>query len=263
MAPSVLSGSRALIAAILLGIVVGSTVAYILLPGGGRSVIEEQERQIALYEETLCQLEGRVAELESEFATFRAMEGEVEGLRAGIKVLQGRLLEAEAGLKGDFHVWWGEYRKLLNVDYSSYLGFLRGAYAMRVDEARSYLLNADLLRRSGFDSLLLGADVVLDPETEEPYTPGQDVFFYVQAFKRAGFRVLLVPDPMHPSLDMGEGFAWESGEEGKYQPSPKLLRKFDGAVLHLAQMSEEYGVYGFLSCVEPFKLSRDIEATSD
>jgi len=163
-----------------------------------------------------------------------------------------------------FGAWWSEYSQSLQVDYFSYPEFWRGAYACRIDEMRSYLENAELLRHSGFDTILMGPDVVIDPETEEPYTPAIDVFaFYIQAFKRAGFRVILVPNPMHPNLDMGGGFAWELGMEGRYQPSPSLITKFDGAVVMLAELAEEYGAYGFLPCVEPYKLSRDLNATSD
>jgi hypothetical protein len=51
--------------------------------------------------------------------------------------------------------------------------------------------------------------------------------------------------------------------EGRYQPSPELLGRFDGAVVHIAEMAEEYGVYAFLPCIEPYKMSRDLGATSD
>ena len=150
------------------------------------------------------------------------------------------------------------------MDYSSYPGFLRGVWASRLDEMRYYLANVREIREAGVDTVMLGPDVVLDPDTEEPYTPGLDVFlFYLQAFKREGLRVILVPNPMHPNLCLGEGYAWEGDDpSARYRPSPEFVRKFSGIVLRWAGIAEEYGTYGFAPVNEPIKLARDVEAAS-
>ena len=248
----------------IVGAVIGSSATYFLVPRGDPELLTEYEQQISQFESMVDQYEYRIDELESKLSSEEELENQLDELREQVDILQVQLEETQEDLRSEFQVWWDEYRKPLTSDYSSYPAFLRGAYAQRIDEARSYLMNADLLRGAGIDSILLAVDLVLDPGTGMPYTPAEEVFtFYVQAFKRAGFRVLLVADPCHPNLDLGEGFAWEPGMEGRYQPSPELLGRFDGAVVHIAEMAEEYGVYAFLPCIEPYKMSRDVGATSD
>ena len=272
---------------VLIGLIVGSLTVYLLTNNGDASRIEALEAELgsiqADLESRTGAYEARIKEYEQNISSLTGLaqskeeiieeyEEEIASLYDVLGLIQEevRLLKSEppehseASAADLFEAWWSEYRKSLNVDYSSYPEFWRGAYACRIDEMRSYLVNAELMRQSGFDTILMGADVVIDPETGTPYTPAIDVFaFYIQAFKRAGFRVILVPDPMHPNLDMGEGFAWEPGMEGRYQPSPSLIARFDAAVVTLAQLAEEYGAYGFIPCIEPYKLSRDLNATSD
>jgi hypothetical protein len=272
-----------LAAGILIGMIVGSLGVYLLFNDGDASRIEELEAELErtrdeLESRTLA-YEARVEEYEQNISSLTELvqsKGEIieeyeEDTGPSddvIDILEEEPLDhsenGEDVVADLFGAWWSEYSKPLHVDYSSYPGFWRGAYACRLDEMRSYLVNAEVLRQSGFDTILMGADLVIDPETGTPYTPAIDVFaFYVQAFKRAGFRVILVPNPMHPNLDMGEGFAWEPGTAGRYQPSPDLIAEFDSAVVTLARLAEEYGAYGFLPCIEPYKLSRDLNATSD
>ena len=60
------------------------------------------------------------------------------------------------------------------------------------------------------DSIMMEVEIVLDRDTHEPKSIAEDVFiFYLQALKREGFRILLVPNPMHPNLDQGLGYDWE------------------------------------------------------
>jgi len=164
-----------------------------------------------------------------------------------------------------FSLWWEDYKKPASYDRSHYPGFLRGAWASRLDEARSYLLNAETLRSAGVDTVMLGIDVVFDPETGEPRSLGDDAFiFYLQALKKAGFRVVLIPNPMHPNLDMGLGFEWNQDEPdgAYYRPSAELLSKFSPVVMKWAEIAETYDVYGFAPLNEPSTLVRDYQDAS-
>ncbi len=158
-----------------------------------------------------------------------------------------------------FDGWWEEYRRPFTLDSSAYPAFYRGAYGSRLDELRGYLLGAAGLRQAGFDSVMLGVDVVFDPATGEAKSLGDDVFlFYLQALKREGFRIILIPNPMHPNLDMGLGYEWEDYDPAAgYHRSYELIHRLDDAVVKWAALAEEYGVEGFAPCNEPYKLVRD------
>lgn len=163
-----------------------------------------------------------------------------------------------------FSLWWEEYREPFILNTSGYPAFLRGAWASRIDEARSYLINAEQLRGAGFDTVMLGVDIVFDPETGEPKSLGDDVFiFYLQALKKAGFRVVLIPNPMHPNLDMGRGYEWdESDIKASYNRSYALLKSCDPVVIKWAKIAQEYQVDGFAPLNEPYKLVWDYNDAS-
>ncbi len=164
----------------------------------------------------------------------------------------------------EFDVWWQEYKKSFTLDASAYPDFYRGAWGSRIDELRGYLINADSLRNAGFDSIMLGVDIVFDPDTGEAKSLGDDVFiFYIQALKKAGFRIVLIPNPMHPNLDMGKGYEWEEYDpEAAYHRSYELIKKLDSVVLKWAKIAEEYRVEGFVPSNEPYKLVRDYNDAS-
>ena len=166
--------------------------------------------------------------------------------------------------KDEFDTWWEEYKKPVVSDSSSYPDFLRGVWGSRVDELRSYLINGAKLRNAGCDSVLLGVDIVFDPETGEAKSLGDDVFiFYLQAFKKAGFRVILIPNPMHPNLDMGKGYEWERPDpDAGYHRGCELIEKLDSVVVKWAKIAEEYKVDGFAPANEPFKLVWDYNDAS-
>ena len=155
-----------------------------------------------------------------------------------------------------FSLWWQEYREPFKLDSSRYSPFYRGAWASRIDEARSYLVNTDKLRQAGVDTVMLGIDVVFDPDDGEPKSLGDDVFiFYLQALKNAGFRVILVPNPMHPNLDMGKGYEWDEPDPSTaYRRSVDLIRKFNAVMIKWAQIAEKYQAEGFAPLNEPCKL---------
>lgn len=159
----------------------------------------------------------------------------------------------------EFSDWWQEYKKPFELDSSSYPRFLRGAWASRLDEARIYLINAEKLRNIGVDTMILGVDIVFDPGSGEAKSLGDDVFiFYLQALKKAGFRIILMPNPMHPNLDMGKGYEWEEPDpDVGYHRSYELIKKMGSVVLKWAKFAEEYGVDGFSPLNEPYKLVRD------
>lgn len=163
-----------------------------------------------------------------------------------------------------FDKWWEDYKKPFHLDISPYPVFHRGAWASRLDEARSYLLNAGKLREAGFDTILLGVDIVFDPETGDARSIGDNIFiFYLQALKRAGFRVILIPNPMHPNLDMGKGYEWEVPDpDAHYHRGYELIKKLDPVVIKWAEIAEEYHVYGFSPLNEPYKLVRDYKDAS-
>jgi len=151
------------------------------------------------------------------------------------------------------------YKNPSSLDTSSYPAFLRGVWASRIDEAREYLLRAGELRKAGFDTIALEVEIVLDPETEQPSSLSDDVWlFYLQAFKKAGFRVVLIPNPMHPNMDMCKGFDWDGNEENAtYRRSYELLKRFDPVVLKWARIAEKYKADGFVPLNEPHILVAD------
>ncbi len=163
-----------------------------------------------------------------------------------------------------FSLWWENYKKPFILDTSDYSAFLRGAWASRIDEARSYLMNAAKLRGAGFDTVMLGVDIVFDPETGEPKSLGDDVFiFYLQALKKAGFRVVLVPNPMHPNLDMGKGYEWDEPDKNAgYNRSYELLKRCSPVVIKWAKIAQEYQVDSFAPLNEPYKLVWDYNDAS-
>ncbi len=168
------------------------------------------------------------------------------------------------GTPGDFEkvkvdkllTWWQEYQEPFKLDSSTYPAFYRGAWASRLDEARSYLVNAEKLMQAGVDTIMLGIDIVFDPDTGEPRSLGDDAFiFYLQALKKAGFRVVLVPNPMHPNLDMGKGYEWDEPDPtATYHRSADLIRKFDSVIIKWAKIAEKYQADGFAPVNEPYKL---------
>jgi hypothetical protein len=164
----------------------------------------------------------------------------------------------------EFAAWWEEYRRPFTLDSSGYTEFYRGAWAARLDELRSYLLHASQLREDGFDSIMVEVEIILDRETHLPKSLADDVFiFYLQALKREGFRIILIPNPMHPSLDQGLGYAWEEPDPSAYyHPSYELIKQFDDAIIKWAEIAEEYGADAFLPVLEPYKLAGDYEVAS-
>jgi hypothetical protein len=161
-------------------------------------------------------------------------------------------------LVDEFTVLWEDFKQPFTLDSTAYPEFYRGAWGARLDELRSYLLNAAKLREGGVDTIVVEAEIVLDPVSHKPMSPGENVFiFYLQALKREGFRIILIPNPMHPNLDQGLGYDWEnSGDpDAYYHPSYELIREFDGEVLKWAAIAEEYEVDAFLPTLEPYKLA--------
>jgi hypothetical protein len=125
-------------------------------------------------------------------------------------------------------------------------------------------MNAEKLRNAGFDTIMLGVDIVFDPETGEAKSLGDEAFiFYLQALKRAGFRVIIMPNPMHPNLDMGKGYEWDEPDPAAgYHRSYELIRKLDSVVIKWAKIAEEYKADGFAPLNEPYKLVRDYNDAS-
>ncbi len=165
----------------------------------------------------------------------------------------------------EFALWWQDFKQPFTLDSSAYPDFYRGAWGARLDELRSYLLNAAKLREGGVDTIMMEVEIVLDPETYEPKSIGDDVFiFYLQALKKEGFRIILIPNPMHPNLAQGLEYDWENNHDpGKdYYPSYELIKKFGGVVLKWAAIAEEYGVDAFLPILEPYKLAGDYQVAS-
>jgi hypothetical protein len=164
----------------------------------------------------------------------------------------------------EFAVWWEEYRLPFTLDSSDYPNFYRGAWGARLDELRSYLLHASQMRDDGFDSIMIEVEIILDRDTHLPRSLADDVFiFYIQALKREGFRVILIPNPMHPNLDQGLGYAWvEPDPDAYYHPSYEMIKEFDDVIIKWAGIAEEYGADAFLPVLEPYKLAGDYEVAS-
>ncbi len=190
---------------------------------------------------------------------------EVDADGDGIFELEGRPGNFEETLIDTFSLWWQEYREPFKLDSSGYSPFYRGAWASRIDEARSYLVNADELRQAGVDTVMLGIDIVFDPDDGEPRSLGDDAFiFYLQALKKAGFRVILVPNPMHPNLDMGKGYEWDEPDPSTaYHRSADLIRKFNAVIIKWAKIAEKYQAEGFAPVNEPSKLVWEYEDASE
>ncbi len=164
----------------------------------------------------------------------------------------------------EFTVWWEEFKQPFASETSNYPAFYRGAYCSRLDELRYHLLNSSTLREAGFDSIMLGVDIIFDPATGEARSLGDDVFlFYLQALKREGFRIILIPNPMHPNLDMGLGYEWEEYDpEAGYHRSYELINRLNKEVIRWAAIAEEYRVDAFAPTNEPYKLVRDYQDAS-
>jgi hypothetical protein len=163
-----------------------------------------------------------------------------------------------------FKLWWEYFKQPFSCDTSGYPTFFRGAWASRIDEARSYLIKAKTLREANFDTVMLGVDIVFEPETGEPKSLGDEAFiFYLQALKKAGFRIILIPNPMHPNLDMGKGYEWdEPNLKAAYHRSYELLEKLNPVVIKWARIAQEYQVDGFAPLNEPYKLVWDYNDAS-
>lgn len=154
-----------------------------------------------------------------------------------------------------------DYQEPFKPEDTTYPSFYRGAWASRLDEARGYLVNAELLRQAGVDTIMLGVDIVFDPSTSIPRSLGDDAFiFYLQALKKAGFRVILVPNPMHPNIDMGQGYEWDEPDpSAAYHRGAKLIRQFNPVIIKWAKIAEKYGADGFVPVNEPYKLVWEYE----
>jgi len=153
-----------------------------------------------------------------------------------------------------FKEWWQNYSKPITVEYSSYPTFYRGAWASRLDEMRDNLINAEKLRQNGFDTIMLNAELVFWYEDSTPKLLCPDITeFYIQAFKKQGFRVMLIPNSMHPNENMcqGEGsWANETYFLGK-KKGYTLLEEFNPMILELAEKAEYYDVYAYGLMNEP------------
>ena len=194
-----------------------------------------------------------------------ALKLEIDADGDGFFELEGTPGNFDSTRIDKLQTWWLEYREPFRLDSSTYPAFYRGAWASRIDEARSYLVNADKLRQAGVDTVMLGIDIVFDPATGEPESLGDDAFvFYLQALKRAGFRVILVPNPMHPSLDMGRGYEWDAPDpNAAYHRSADLIREFNPVIIKWAKIAEEYQADGFVPVNEPYKLVWEYEEASE
>jgi hypothetical protein len=164
----------------------------------------------------------------------------------------------------EFSAWREDYSRPFTLDNSEYPEFFRGAWAARLDELRSYLLHAAQLREDGLDSIMVEAEIILDRETHLPRSLADEVFiFYLQALKREGFRIILIPNPMHPNLDQGLGYAWEEPDSGAYyHPGYELIKQFDDVVVKWAEIAEEYDADAFIPVLEPYKLAGDYAVAS-
>jgi len=172
----------------------------------------------------------------------------------------------ENSTKDPLESWKEDFFEPVEVDYSQYPDFYRGAWAPRIDIARKYLFQASDLRQAGIDTIILGIDIVMDPETSEAKSLGDNTFkFYIQAFQKQGFRVFIVPDPAHPSFDLGKGFDWgeEDSDNSTYHAGKELLDKFTPVVLDWASTAEQMNVYGFLPLLEPHVFAGEIEVASN
>ena len=106
---------------------------------------------------------------------------EVDADGDGIFELESRPGNFAETMIDTFSLWWREYREPFKMDSSRYPPFYRGAWASRIDEARSYLVNADKLRQAGVDTVMLGIDIVFDPDDGEPESLGDDIFIFYHA----------------------------------------------------------------------------------
>ncbi|MCK4365037.1 MAG: hypothetical protein KAW45_03195 [Thermoplasmatales archaeon] len=158
----------------------------------------------------------------------------------------------------DFDSWWSDFKEPVVLDYSNYTAFYRGVWGSRLDEVRNILLKSDVLRNAGVDTVMMGPDVIIN-DSDEVVTLCDDVFiFYLQALRREGFRILLIPNPMHPNFDDGRGFEWEEPDpDVRYQRGKDLLDMFTPVVSSWASIAEAYNVEAFSTVNELNKLVWD------
>lgn len=174
------------------------------------------------------------------------------------------LAEEQVEQKTEEEDWWSLYKRAVVTDYSKYPSFYRGVWAPRVDVMRQYAIHADELRAAGVDSIMMEVEAIFDQATGEVTSLTDDLFvFYIQTFKKQGFRVFIVLNPMHPNMALGQGFDWDGNDpSAKYRGSRETINMFTSSILKWAALSEMYGVEGFLPILEPHVLAGNVEVAS-
>lgn len=125
----------------------------------------------------------------------------------------------------------------------------RGLYLFDVRDMRYALAHVDQVKAAGVDSVMLQVNFQADPETGKAYVPGEDAYlFYISAFQKSEFRVLLIP-----ALQM---YFVSREEQGMplVQDRTTRLPELEAHALRWAEIAERYNVDAFMPSDEAQRL---------
>lgn len=117
----------------------------------------------------------------------------------------------------------------------------KGVWTHNIETMRDMLMNVENLKRIGVNFITVNLDVEMDEDGNMRVVDGNAALFYALAYHRCGFRVLLMPDPCHPTF--ADGFEWELGDNNAtVRRGPEILEKLTPLVMEWAEVAENYGV---------------------
>ncbi len=117
----------------------------------------------------------------------------------------------------------------------------KGVWTHSIEAMRDMLMNVENLKRMGVNFITVTLDVEMDENGNMHVVGGNDALFYIMAYHRCGFRVLLMLDPCHPTFV--NGFEWELGDNSALvRRGPEILENLTPLVMEWAEIAEKYGV---------------------
>jgi len=138
----------------------------------------------------------------------------------------------------------------------------KGIWTHNIDVMRDMLMNTENLKQIGVNFIAVTVDVEMDDNGNMRAVGGNDAIFYILAYHRCGFKVLLTLDPCHPTFVTG--FEWELGDNNAtVKRGPEILENFTSLVMDWAEIAENYGVEMFSPLNEPQTFVRNSEEASE
>lgn len=139
----------------------------------------------------------------------------------------------------------------------------KGLWTHTIGAMRNASMNVEELKRIGVNFVAVTLDVEMDENRNLHVVGENDFLFYILAFHRSGLRVLLMPDPCHPSFVRWGKYEWELGDnDADVRRGAELLESFTPLVLEWAEIAESYGVEMFSPLNEPQTFARNSDEAS-